>query len=854
MTAPAFRHRLVAALPVAIGLAVFVAALEVLRLELQAVSWHDLTADVLATPLPGLALAVVLTVANYVVLAGYDVLAFEYIGKVVPRAAVVGVSMIAYAVAHNVGFAMLSGASVRYRFYSRLGVTAEELSRIVFSYSVTFWLGLLALGGAALAMSPLPPVPGVPAHPLVAGAGWLLMALVTAYVAATALNRGPLRLYRFTLPLPNLNLTLRQLAISSLDWLLAGAALYALLPASPLPFPTFLGAYLVAVLLGMLSHVPGGVGVFEGLMVLLLKPYLTSAELLPALVVYRAVYYLLPLTLAVVALVADEAHARRAHVARAGAWLGSVAEAMTPRALAAGTFVSGSVLLWSGATPASPGRLDLLNRVLPLGVVEASHFLGSIAGAGLLILSQGLARRLDAAYYLSSILVVLGMVASLLKGFDVEEAVLLLGVLLALRRARPAFDRRAAFFDTWFSPSWLAALAAALAASVWLGMFAFQHVEYSNDLWWQFELHGEASRFLRASVGASVAIVLVGVARLLRHAPHELEPPSAADLDLAARIVDLQGSTTPNLVFLRDKGLLFNEARDGFVMYGVQGRTWVAMGDPVAASAAVPGLVRRFLERCDDFGGVPVFYEIGPDHMHKYADLGFTFVKLGEEATVDLATFTLEGGRGAKFRQVVRRLEKDGGTFRIVPAADVPAVIPHLRAVSDDWLRHKAGAEKGFSLGFFDEAYLARFPVAVVECGGQIVAFSNVWMGADHRELSLDLMRYVESAPRGVMEALLVHLMAWGKAEGFPRFALGMAPLSGFDASPLASLWQRLGALIYEHGESVYSFQGLRAFKDKFHPVWEPRYLAYPGGLRLPRILADTSALIAGGYRNILVK
>jgi len=113
MTAPAFRHRLVAALPVAIGLAVFVAALEVLRLELQAVSWHDLTADVLATPLPGLALAVVLTVANYVVLAGYDVLAFEYIGKVVPRAAVVGVSMIAYAVAHNVGFAMLSGASVQ---------------------------------------------------------------------------------------------------------------------------------------------------------------------------------------------------------------------------------------------------------------------------------------------------------------------------------------------------------------------------------------------------------------------------------------------------------------------------------------------------------------------------------------------------------------------------------------------------------------------------------------------------------------------------------------------------------------------------------------------------------------------
>ncbi|HUU33984.1 MAG TPA: YbhN family protein, partial [Vicinamibacterales bacterium] len=123
----ALRARLVAALPVAIGLAVFLAALEVLRLELHAVSWHELTGDVLATPLPYLALALAITALNYFVLAGYDVLAFEYIGKAVPLGPLVGVSMLAYAVAHNVGFAMLSGASVRYRFYTRWGVTAEEL-------------------------------------------------------------------------------------------------------------------------------------------------------------------------------------------------------------------------------------------------------------------------------------------------------------------------------------------------------------------------------------------------------------------------------------------------------------------------------------------------------------------------------------------------------------------------------------------------------------------------------------------------------------------------------------------------------------------------------------------------------
>jgi phosphatidylglycerol lysyltransferase len=120
--------------------------------------------------------------------------------------------------------------------------------------------------------------------------------------------------------------------------------------------------------------------------------------------------------------------------------------------------------------------------------------------------------------------------------------------------------------------------------------------------------------------------------------------------------------------------------------------------------------------------------------------------------------------------------------------------------------------------------------------------------------MSIDLMRYHRDAPKGIMESLFVQLMKWGREQGYRWFALGMAPLSGFESSPVASLWTRLGAFLYEHGEAVYNFQGLRAYKDKFNPVWEPHYLAYPGGLRLPRIMADVSALVAGGYRHIFRK
>jgi phosphatidylglycerol lysyltransferase len=430
----------------------------------------------------------------------------------------------------------------------------------------------------------------------------------------------------------------------------------------------------------------------------------------------------------------------------------------------------------------------------------------------------------------------------------------LTGLLLVLWRARPAFDRHAAFFETRFSPRWIVAAVSAVGASAWLGLFAFKHVEYSQDLWWQFELDAEASRFLRATVGAATALLLFAMARLIGPPPHELVEPDETDLEAAGAVIAAQSSPAANLVFLRDKAVIFDEDKKGFVMYGVQGRTWVALGDPVGPPDRIGNLLRLFLDRCDDFDGVPVFYEIRPDYLHHYADVGLTFVKLGEEARVDLTAFTLEGGRASKQRQSIRRLEKDGGTFRIVPPAEVPAIIDQLREVSNDWLHEKAAAEKGFSLGFFDAEYLSRFPVAVVERGGRIQAFANLWLDAHNADMSLDLMRYHHEAPRDVMEALFVHVMMWGQRQGYRWFALGMAPLSGFETTPVATIWNRLGAFLYQHGGSVYNFQGLRAYKEKFNPTWESRYLAYPGGLRLPVILADVSALIAGGYRNIFRK
>jgi phosphatidylglycerol lysyltransferase len=220
---------------------------------------------------------------------------------------------------------------------------------------------------------------------------------------------------------------------------------------------------------------------------------------------------------------------------------------------------------------------------------------------------------------------------------------------------------------------------------------------------------------------------------------------------------------------------------------------------------------------------------------------------------VDLTTFGLEGSSRADLRQAHRRAIRDGATFEMLPRTEVNAVLPQLRAVSDAWLEEKKTAEKRFSLGFFEERYVANFDVGVVRSQGAVVAFANLWRGGS-AELSVDLMRYDSGAPKGVIDYMLIECMLWGKAQGFRWFNLGMAPLSGLEDHALAPAWHKLGRMVQRYGENFYNFEGLRKFKEKFDPVWRPRYLAAPDGFAMAGALLDVTALISGGVRNVLRK
>lgn len=839
-----------------LGLLLFAVALWMIHRQLAAYHYQDIARAVSEIPPDRLVMALILTAANYSILTGYDLLAFQYIQRPLEYSKIARASFIGYAFSHNIGFSMIAGSTIRFRLYSVWGLSALEVAKIIVFVVATFWLGLFSIGGVVFIFEPmlLPArlhLPFATARPL----GILLLIPVLGYFIGSFFFHRPVRIRDWEFSLPPPRLSLEQILLASADWGVAGGVLYVLLPPGEVPsYPIFLGIFLLAQIAGLISQVPGGLGILETIILLLLSPSVPAVSIAGALLLYRAIYYFLPLGLAALLLGLHEFFERKEEVRRLSRAFGAWIPGMVPQLFAFTVFIGGTVLLFSGATPPVAARMRWLSDLLPGPLLALSHLLGSLVGLALLLLARGLQRRLDDAYLLTSALLGAGVLFSLLKGLDYEEATALGLILAALLPCRRYFYRRASLLSERFTPGWISAISLILIGSAWLAAFSSKHPEYAGERWWQFAFSGEAPRSLRATVGAIGAAVLFAVIRLLRPAAPERMLPRREDLERARSIISQSPRTAANLALLGDKGLLFSENGRAFIMYAVEGQSWVALGDPVGPETEIAELVWQFRERCDLYGGWTTFYQVGPDFLPIYLDLGLTLQKLGEEARVPLVSFSLEGGRRKGLRHTLRQLEREGCRFEVIPASEVPPLLPEMKAVSDAWLVRKQTREKRFSLGFFNEDYLKWFPAAVIWKKGRLIAFANLWLGAEKEELSIDLMRYQPEAPSGVIDFLLIKMMAWGQKEGYRWFNLGMAPLSGLEQHALAPLWSRVGTWIYRYGEHFYHFQGLREYKEKFDPEWQPKYLASPGSLLLPRILTDIAALIAGGWKGIVAK
>jgi phosphatidylglycerol lysyltransferase len=711
--------------------------------------------------------------------------------------------------------------------------------------TATFWLGLTAAGGLSLLIAPnfVSSLDGLSvALNFVIGAA--IVITLGAWVRYTGAKARFVQIGSWDLELPGPRVTLLSIIFGLADTAAASLALWFLLPgAASVSYPAFVIVFSAATLAGVVSNAPGGIGVFEAI-ILLALPSIPQADLLASLVLFRVAYYLVPFTTAAILFGAYEARtgtrlpSRLRHVA-------AVAKPFVPAVTSVSVFLGGFILLISGTLPALEDRMAVLRRSIPLPFVETSHFLASIVGALLLVVASGLQQKLRSAWVSAITLLTAAAFFSLFKGIDYEESILCFAVIGFLIFGRTEFYRRGGLLDQDPSVEWVVAASIAVGASIWIGAVIYHNAGYENQLWWDFGYRHDEPRFLRATLGIAAVFLIVTSYRLLHKSTPMREPATAEDLGRAAPIIDASPRAEANLAYLHDKRLIFNTSGDGFLMYGVRGRTWIAMGDPIVREGqSVSELVWQFREIADEHRGIPVFYQATTAHLPVYLDAGFSMAKLGEEAWVDLSKFTLEGKDGRRHRQAKAAAERSGATFEIIPAANIEPMLPELKRVSDAWLASRGGGEKGFSLGFWSEPYLKRYDHAIIRHFGEVVAFANIWKSANKEECSVDLMRHTPAAPSGMMDLLFISLMERAKTDGFRWFNLGMAPLSGLPDHRLANLWSRFATLVFRYGDRFYNFAGLRSFKNKFKPEWRPRYLAYPGGA-LAKVLVDVTTLIA---------
>jgi phosphatidylglycerol lysyltransferase len=832
-------RRLLLSLAIVFGLAAFVVAFGGEARDLDyATTMHTLR----RLPASALALSLLMTAVSFAGFIGREATALSYVGARPPRLALLLGGLAAAALGNVAGFGVLTAAAVRYRIYGAVGVDALAVARILGFVVVGFVVGLAAIGGGA-AVVRAPEVAAMvgwsPA--LVSWLGLTALALVAALLAF-----GPPRALR-RLGLPDAASARGLIALQTL-WtgvrlIGAAAALWALLPPGQIGLLSFVPLFAAATALGALSLVPAGAGVFEFVVLWALRGRGSGEAVAAALIAYRAIYFVLPLALSAATLAAFEWRvAFDPKMPRADAKLARAAARLTPIFVGAVAFAIGGMLIFSGATPILHKRLSLLAQHTPLWTLETASLLGSALGVAFLFLARGLIGRRDGAWRLATTATLASLAFAPLKGLAFGEAALLACFLALLLATRPSFNRPTSLFDQPFTYSWFAAVGAILTAAFGLLWLAFHNAPSRSDDLLAFAFDAQAPRAFRAMLGACVSAAGFALWQLLRAPSGRLDAPGPATLARALEVIEAQPRSEALMALMGDKALLFSESGRAFLMYGKRGRSWIALYDPIGPREEWRELVERFLRLAAEHGGRANVYQARPESLSFYLDLGFAATKLGEEAVIDLARFTLKGGSFHHLRYALKRGERDGLAFEWLSANEAAARFDDLALISAEWLETRRGEEKGFSVAAFEPGFLSRQRVALLSERGRPVAFVTAMTAG--REATLGLLRSADPQSPAAMDFLICRLAMALREDGFERFSLGAAPLAGVGAALLPSRWSRLAEFLWRHGDRFYSFQGLRAFKNKFNPVWEPRYFVSSGALGPFVALADAVALI----------
>lgn len=533
------------------------------------------------------------------------------------------------------------------------------------------------------------------------------------------------------------------------------------------------------------------------------------------------------------------------------------------RVLALLTAAMGVVNVFSAMTPAMTERSIILEIFSPLEVTQGGRLTAVLAGFALLVLSQGLARRQRTAWGLTLAALAVSLISHLLKGLDYEEASLTLLLIGYLLWQRHPFQARSDPPTIWRG---IRLVLAALGFTLFYGATGFFLLDHHYSvtfglgtalrqtviMFTQFYDPGLQpitgfGRYFANSIYLVGALTLsYGLWALLR--PVILRGPATpAERERARQIVEAHGrSSLARFVLFPDKAYYFSSG-GSVIGYAVRRGMALALGDPIGPSADAAAVIDGFRQHCLQHGWQCAFYQTQPGFLAYYKAAGFVTLPIGQEALVDLATFTLEGKENKQFRTAINRMNRVGQRAGVMMPPLSDELVAELRTISDEWLQTMKSQEMRFSLGWFDEEYVRQSSVMVVQTvEGRVTAFLNLLPRYQKNELTLDLMRRRAEVEPGTMDFLFASLLQWGKEQGYATCNLGLSALAGVGEGENDPAVEKALHYVYERSNQFYNFQGLHAFKEKFHPTWELRYLVFPSYAILPNVVTTLAQVSSG--------
>lgn len=830
---------------IAAELTIFLVAIFFIHKELKKYNLHDLKSSIEAIPFWAIALIAFFVCLDYLILTCFDILAFKNENYSLSKKNIGFVSFVSFAFANSIGLSGLTASGLRLNLYSLLGVPYKTIMNVViFCYS-TFWLGLLWIGGIFLTFLPISLVniklpiklPIDTTIPI----GMLLLIGAIIFTGILIKKHKNTR-----------KILINRILVALADWVSLSFVLYfALPPHNRIDFFHFLAIFIIAQILGFLSNLPGGIGVFDLIFLTLLGGAYSSDKIIGALLIYRIAYFFIPLLVAFTIFTIYHLFIRKDNSKITE--MEKIIFSQFPNFLSLIITLSGIILIFSGFFPSSSTLITKFEIIFPFLNLETSHFIGAAIGTTLVFLAYYVEKRFELTYFISLLFLGCSIILSIVKEFHLFFTVFLTLSFIGTIPTKKYFYRKSSFFSERLSVKKLFSIALIILIGVYLGVFSYEETEFFSKISWKF-----SNTLLGVFFAFTILIILSVIGEKKNSLGKEKNNTTLAaensptDEDLR-HCISLSSTTDAYLALLGDKEIIFDDSKNSFIMFGKSGHSFVAMGDPIGDKNTFGSCIWKFYNHCKANKKETVFYEIDKDYLNYYLDVGLSFLKIGEFAQVHLNTFTLEGSNAKALRHAFNRVEKEGYSFEIIPIEEVPAILNILEDISNQWLQDKNAKEKGFSLGKFSKEYLLNFPVGIVKKDDEIIAFGNILETDNKEEISLDLMRYKNEAVHGTMDYFFICIMNYGKENGFKKFNLGMAPLAGIEDNT-ASFWNKVERAIFSHGEHFYNFKGLRSFKDKFSPQWEPRYIAYSGPFNLPNILKDVTLLISGGIRGLISK